>query len=37
MLVTESFAFIRFGTYGLDDAIKAGLDLEMPGWSFHSS
>jgi beta-glucosidase len=22
---------IRFGTYGVDEAIKAGLDLEMPG------
>ncbi len=27
----ESSFFLRFGTYSVDQAIQAGLDLEMPG------
>jgi hypothetical protein len=30
-LSSRFFQFSRFGTYSIDQAINAGLDLEMPG------
>lgn len=31
LLDNDDFQFYRFGTYSIDQAINAGLDLEMPG------
>jgi beta-glucosidase len=30
-VIFYTFLFSRFGTYSIDQAINAGLDLEMPG------